>query len=66
MALTSNIPQVREGGFYPQALAKGLHSERPALTLTLVEIFLQGGSYRTEIACVIVWMSFLNEGYGIF
>ena len=29
-----DIPQVREGGFYPQALEKGLRIER-ALTMTL-------------------------------
>src|SRR5689334_4558193 len=27
-ALTFAVPQVREGGFYPQALDKGLRSER--------------------------------------
>jgi transposase-like protein len=26
--ITNNIPQVREGGFYPQILEKGLHSKR--------------------------------------
>jgi len=39
--LTFDIPQVREGGFYPQALEKGLRSER-ALTLTLAEMYVQG------------------------
>lgn len=32
--ITFAVPQVREGGFYPEALEKGLRSER-ALTLTL-------------------------------
>ena len=39
------IPQVREGGFYPQALEKGLRSER-ALTLALAEMYVQGVSTR--------------------
>ena len=38
-------PQVREGGFYPQALEKGLRSER-ALTLALAEMYVQGVSTR--------------------
>jgi putative transposase len=32
------VPQVREGGFYPLALEKGLRSER-ALTLALAEMY---------------------------
>ena len=40
-----SIPQVREGGFYPQALEKGLRSER-ALTLALAEMYVQGVSTR--------------------
>jgi len=36
--ITFSIPQVREGGFYPQALEKGLRSER-ALTLALAEMY---------------------------
>jgi putative transposase len=43
--VTLNIPQVREGGFYPQALEKGLRSER-ALTQTLAEMYVQGISTR--------------------
>jgi len=39
------IPQVREGGFYPQALERGLRSER-ALTLALAEMYVQGVSTR--------------------
>jgi transposase-like protein len=43
--ITFDIPQVREGGFYPQALEKGLRSER-ALTLALAEMYVQGVSTR--------------------
>jgi putative transposase len=39
------VPQVREGGFYPEALEKGLRSER-ALTLSLAEMYVQGVSTR--------------------
>jgi putative transposase len=39
------VPQVREGGFYPQALEKGLRSER-ALTLAMAEMYVQGVSTR--------------------
>lgn len=34
LKITFAVPQVRDGGFYPQALEKGQRSER-ALTLTL-------------------------------
>ena len=43
--ITFAVPQVREGGFYPSALEKGLRSER-ALTLTLAEMYVQGVSTR--------------------
>jgi transposase-like protein len=43
--VTFAIPQVREGGFYPSALEKGLRSER-ALTATLAEMYVQGVSTR--------------------
>lgn len=43
--ITFAIPQVREGGFYPQALEKGLRSER-ALTVALAEMYVQGVSTR--------------------
>lgn len=39
------VPQVREGGFYPEALEKGLRSER-ALTLTMAEMYIHGVSTR--------------------
>lgn len=55
--LTFAIPQVREGGFYPAALEKGLRSER-ALVATLAEMYVQGVSTRkvkaiTEELCGI-------------
>lgn len=43
--VTFDVPQVREGDFYPQALEKGLRSER-ALTLALAEMYVQGVSTR--------------------
>jgi putative transposase len=43
--VTFDVPQVREGGFYPEALEKGLRSER-ALKLTLAEMYVQGVSTR--------------------
>jgi len=46
-----DIPQVREGGFYPEALEKGQRSER-ALTLTLAEMYVQGVSTRKVSAIV--------------
>jgi transposase-like protein len=55
--ITFAVPQVREGGFYPSALEKGLRSER-ALTMTLAEMYVQGVSTRkvkaiTEELCGI-------------
>lgn len=54
--ITFDIPQVREGGFYPQALEKGLRSER-ALTLAFAEMYVQGVSTRNvKSDCgAIVW-----------
>lgn len=43
--ITFAIPQVREGGFYPSALEKGLRSER-AWIATLAEMYVQGVSTR--------------------
>ena len=43
--ITFAVPQVREGGFYPSALEKGLRSER-ALVATLAEMYVQGVSTR--------------------
>jgi transposase-like protein len=48
-AITFDVPQVREGGFYPQALEKGLRSER-ALKLALAEMYVQGVSTRKVAA----------------
>jgi transposase-like protein len=47
--ITFDIPQVREGGFYPQALEKGMRSER-ALMLALAEMYVQGVSTRRVAA----------------
>jgi putative transposase len=47
--VTFEIPQVREGGFYPEALEKGLRSER-ALVLALAEMYVQGVSTRKVAA----------------
>ncbi len=43
--LSLQIPQVRNGGFYPQSLEKGIRSER-ALKLALAEMYIQGVSTR--------------------
>jgi putative transposase len=51
--ISFDIPQVREGGFYPEVLEKGQRSERAlTLTLTLAEIYVQGVSTR-KVAAVI-------------
>ena len=47
--ITFAVPQVREGNFYPQALEKGLRSER-ALKLALAEMYVQGVSTRKVAA----------------
>jgi len=47
--VTFDVPQVREGGFYPEALEKGIRSER-ALRLTLAEMYVQGVSTRKVAA----------------
>jgi len=47
--ITFDVPQVRESGFYPDALEKGLRSER-ALTITLAEMYIQGVSTRKVTA----------------
>jgi putative transposase len=44
-AIPFSVPQVRDGGFYPQALEKGIRSER-ALVLSLAEMYVQGVSTR--------------------
>lgn len=55
--ITFAVPQVRDSGFYPEALEKGLRSER-ALILSLAEMYVQGVSTRkvkaiTEQLCGI-------------
>jgi len=47
--ITFDVPQVRESNFYPQALEKGLRSER-ALKLALAEMYVQGVSTRKVAA----------------
>ncbi len=48
-ALTVAVPQVRQGGFYPQSLDKGVRSER-ALKLALAQMYVQGVSTRKVAA----------------
>ena len=43
--ITFSIPQVRESGFYPSALEKGMRSER-ALMMSLAEMYVHGVSTR--------------------
>ena len=43
--ITFAIPQVREGGFYPSALEKGMRNER-ALVFVLAEMYVEGVSTR--------------------
>jgi transposase-like protein len=47
--ITFDVPQVRDGNFYPQALEKGLRSER-AFKLALAEMYVQGVSTRRVAA----------------
>src|SRR5512147_1297648 len=47
--ITFDVPQTRDGTFYPSALEKGLRSER-ALTLALAEMYVQGVSTRKVAA----------------
>ena len=48
-ALNLQVPQVREGHFYPSFLERGLRSER-ALKLALAEMYIQGVSTRKVTA----------------
>lgn len=50
-AIEFAVPQVRGGEYYPQALEKGLRSER-ALTMALAEMYVQGTSTRKVNAIV--------------
>jgi transposase-like protein len=47
--LRVDVPQVREGGFYPNALEKGTRVEK-ALKLALAEMYVQGVSTRKVAA----------------
>lgn len=47
--LALSVPQVRDGNFYPNALEKGLRSER-ALKVALAEMYVQGISTRKVAA----------------
>jgi transposase-like protein len=49
--VTLDIPQVREGGFYPSSLEKGMRSER-ALLIALAEMYIQGVSTRKVSAII--------------
>ena len=46
--ITVAVPQVREGGFYPQSLERGTRAER-ALKLALAEMYVQGVSTRKDV-----------------
>ena len=47
--ITFDVPQVRQGDFYPNSLEKGIRSER-ALKLALAELYIQGFSTRKVAA----------------
>lgn len=54
-AINLQVPQVREGDFYPQSLEKGMRSER-AMRLAVAEMYVKGVSTRrvkgiTELLC---------------
>jgi len=49
--ITFDVPQVRQGQFYPSALEKGMRSER-ALHLTMAEMYVQGVSTRKVQAVI--------------
>lgn len=46
--VTFEVPQVRDGSFYPSALDKGVRTEQ-AVNLTLAEMYVQGVSTRKVI-----------------
>jgi len=56
---TFDIPQVRTSSFYPQALDKGLRSER-ALKLALAEMYVQGVRTR-KVAAITMQLC----GFGV-
>ena len=47
--ISFDVPQVRQGDFYPNSLEKGIRSER-ALKLALAEMYIQGVSTRKVAA----------------
>jgi len=47
--ITLDVPQTRDGGFYPNSLERGLRSEK-ALKLALAEMYVQGVSTRKVAA----------------
>jgi transposase-like protein len=59
--VTFEIPQVREGGFYPTALEKGIFSEH-VLLMTLAEMYVQGVSTCYVIA---ITEQLLNTDFSI-
>lgn len=50
-SLDLNVPQVRNGDFYPSCLEKGIRSER-ALRISLAEMYVQGVSTRKVTAII--------------
>jgi len=48
-SITFDVPQVREGDFYPCSLEKGMRSER-ALKVAIAELYVQGVSTRKVAA----------------
>ncbi len=50
-SLEFNVPQVRDGDFYPACLEKGMRSER-ALRISLAEMYVQGVSTRKVTAII--------------
>lgn len=48
--VTFDLPQVREGGFYPNSLEKDIRNER-ALLLALAEMYVQG-VYTCKVAAI--------------
>ena len=54
---TLDIPQVREGGFYPSSLEKGMRSER-TLLITLVGMVILSVSTRKVSAIIEIMRGF--------
>ena len=60
-SLDLQVPQVRDGDFYPSIIEKGIRSER-ALKLALAEMYIQGVSTRKveKITKIICGLSFTS------